>query len=185
MRDFNNLDLFIQRKRTQKIAQYVPKGSTVLDLGCGYYPYTLDILKNKINSGIGIDREPSETYQAQNVYLIKGNIEDQLPLPTESFDCILMLAVLEHLRQPEKTLAECFRLLKQEGLLIITIPTNYSKPVLELLATFNLISREEIFDHQHYYSINQGQVLLKKSGFTKKVGKFYNLFLNALFVYKK
>jgi SAM-dependent methyltransferase len=185
MRDFNRLDFFIQRKRTQQVARYIFSGSTVLDLGCGYFPYSLALLETKIKTGIGIDREISEEYQSQKIRLIKANIEKPLPLPEASFDSVLMLAVLEHLRRPKETLVECLRILKPGGRLIITIPTNYSRPLLETLARLNLISREEVFDHQNYFSLSEAENLLKEVRFKKVISKFYNFFLNALFVYQK
>lgn len=42
-----------------------------------------------------------------------------------SFDIVLMCETLEHLEQPGQTLCECFRLLRVEGQLYITVPFLY------------------------------------------------------------
>ncbi|MGH2920631.1 MAG: class I SAM-dependent methyltransferase, partial [Gaiellaceae bacterium] len=45
-----------------------------------------------------------------------------VPLPDHDADTLLMTSVLEHLEQPERGVAEAFRLLKPGGHLILTAP---------------------------------------------------------------
>lgn len=49
------------------------------------------------------------------------------PFKFEDFDTILMLNVLEHLKYPRKVVVECFRILKENGKIIVSIPTPLSK----------------------------------------------------------
>src|SRR4030042_1858982 len=44
------------------------------------------------------------------------------PLPSKTFDIIILTDVLEHLLDPKKVLTECRRLLKHNGSVIITVP---------------------------------------------------------------
>lgn len=46
----------------------------------------------------------------------------EIPLDDQSCDTILMCELLEHVYEPEKVVKEGYRLLKNEGILIITIP---------------------------------------------------------------
>lgn len=46
----------------------------------------------------------------------------QLPFKKESFDCIICNAVLEHVTQPQKILAEAYRVLKPKGILWVSVP---------------------------------------------------------------
>lgn len=185
MQDFNRLDLWIQKLRVNFITRHVPEGSSVLDLGCGYYPQALIALKEKIREGVGIDQDISDQTLSTKLQLIKGNIQSHLPLPDNQFDCVLMLAVLEHLDHPQKTLRECYRVLKPGGRLIITIPSNFSRPLLVSLATLGWISKEEIFDHKHYFNKKEAETLLNNARFKKVSSKYYNLFMNLLFVFEK
>lgn len=47
---------------------------------------------------------------------------DDIPLPTQSVDVILLAEVLEHLENPERALAEMARLLKANGHMVLTMP---------------------------------------------------------------
>jgi ubiquinone/menaquinone biosynthesis C-methylase UbiE len=185
MRDFNKIDFFIQKKRIKLIEKHVPPDSYVLDIGCGYYPQNLINLENKIKKAVGIDKDiPDKTFSSK-ISFIKADIGEKLPLPDNEFDCILILAVLEHLEHPEEIIRECYRILRPGGRLIITIPTNYSRPILLILAGLGLLSREEIFSHKHYFSKKEVEDLLMNARFKKVVSRSYNLFLNSLFVFEK
>ncbi len=185
MRDFNKIDFFIQKRRIKLIEKHVPPHSYVLDLGCGHYPENLINLESKIEKAVGVDRDIPDKNFSSKIRFIETNIEQELPLPDNEFDCILILAVLEHLEHPQEVIRECHRVLKPGGRLIITIPTNYSKPILLTLATLGLISREEIFSHKHYFSRKEVEALLLKAHFKKLVSQAYNLGLNGLFVFEK
>ncbi len=47
---------------------------------------------------------------------------EAIPVPAQSFDCVLMCEVLEHLREPERVLDEVSRVLRGGGRLILSIP---------------------------------------------------------------
>ena len=76
-----------------------------------------------------------------------------LPFPNESFEIITMLAVLEHLNYPLAMLQEIARVLKPNGILLLTVPSHLAKPVLEFLAfRLKIVSEAEIADHKRYYN---------------------------------
>ncbi|KAA8709813.1 class I SAM-dependent methyltransferase [Helicobacter canis] len=76
-----------------------------------------------------------------------------LPFPNESFEIITMLAVLEHLHHPQAMLEEIARVLKPDGILLLTVPSHLAKPVLEFLAfRLKIVSEAEIADHKRYYN---------------------------------
>ncbi len=185
MRDFNKIDFFIQKKRIKLIEKHVLPDSYILDIGCGYYPQNLINLENKIVKAVGIDKDTPDKSVSAKISLIKTEVSKTLPLPDNEFGCVLMLAVLEHLDYPEKIIHECYRVLKPGGRLIITIPSNYSKPLLETLAILGLISREEIFSHKNYFRKKEVETLLNQAQFKTIISKTYNLCFNYLFVSEK
>jgi ubiquinone/menaquinone biosynthesis C-methylase UbiE len=185
MRDFNRIDFYIQKKRIGLIERYVPPDSYVLDIGCGYYPQNLIGLKNKIRKGVGIDMDIPEASPSDKISFVRHRIDKTLPFPDDDFDCVTILAVLEHLEYPKEIIEECRRVLKPGGKIIITMPSSYSKPFLLALAGIGLISREEIFSHRHYFRLKELEKMLIDARFKKIVSRHYNLFMNSLFVFEK
>ena len=185
MRDFNQLDFFIQKRRIKLIEKFVPPDSYILDLGCGYYPANLINLENKIRKAVGLDKDIPDKTVSNKISFIRADLEKILPLPDNEFDCVLALAVLEHLEYPQEIISECCRILKPGGRLIITIPSNYSRPILLMLVGLGLISKEEIYSHKNYFSQRAVEAMLEKARFKKIVSQSYNFFLNSLFVFEK
>ncbi|MBI5399101.1 methyltransferase domain-containing protein [Candidatus Saganbacteria bacterium] len=185
MKDFNKIDFLIQKRRIKLIENFVPPNSYILDIGCGYYPQNLINLRQKIKQAVGIDKDIPDTVLAPNIRFIKTEFKTIIPLPNNEFDCVLILAVLEHLDHPPEIIRECYRVLKPGGRIIITIPTNYSKAILLILAYLGLISKEEIFDHKHYFRKEEINKMLLQAKFKKIIGRSYNFGINALFVFEK
>jgi SAM-dependent methyltransferase len=57
----------------------------------------------------------------------------QLPFPNASFDVVLMIAVLEHTREPWRILAEARRVLKPGGRAIMVVPNDVTMSIGRLL----------------------------------------------------
>jgi len=62
----------------------------------------------------------SEKWNQENIDMISDITE--IPEPDESFDAIMCVEVLEHLPEPLKALREFKRLLKKDGILLLTVP---------------------------------------------------------------
>jgi len=56
-----------------------------------------------------------------------GNIEEDLPYPDEAFDAVIMGEVLEHLKYDANALKNVRRVLKMDGLLIVSVPFLHDK----------------------------------------------------------
>lgn len=121
--------LFWQRLR--KVMEHVENGQyeNILDFGCGsgvMLPFLAGISKQVI--AMDVDLLPIQSVQkyiplANNVQIkdaAKINISD---LPKNSFDLIIALDVLEHVQDLPTTLSELFSLLKPNGQLIVSGPT--------------------------------------------------------------
>ena len=96
---------------------YFPKGR-LIDIGCGTKPY-LDLLAPYVGEHVGVDRaDPfNETARVD----LTGTAY-AIPAPDASFDAALATAVLEHLNEPEQAIRECFRVLRQGGVALYTVP---------------------------------------------------------------
>jgi len=143
--------------RRMRIARVLPhlrevRDCRLLDIGCGWEARLLRELEPYIASGWGIDFK-APALATPKLHTLATRIDDRLPFDDESFDVITMLAVLEHLERPAAVLREVERLLRPGGVLVLTVPSRYAKPVLEFLAfRLGVVSADEIRDHKTYFN---------------------------------
>ncbi len=101
-----------ERKDLELIAELVPRGSRVLDLGCGSGELLAHLIEHRGCSGYGIELADANVHAslARGIDVIQFNLEDGLALfEDRSFDVVLQLDTLQHLRNTEKMLRETAR----------------------------------------------------------------------------
>lgn len=156
---FFNPFYFIRSSLFQNIEEMAKhlKGR-LLDFGCGRKPY------ENLFTGceyIGVDVEESgHDHKLSKVDVYYDG--KHLPFEDESFDSLFCTEVLEHLFDPDKSIAEMYRVLKYDGRLLLTVPFAWNE-------------HEVPYDFARYTSFGIIH-LLEKHGFTiieeKKSGNF-------------
>lgn len=120
----------LERMRLKKIIKFaqIKKDDVVLDLGCGE-GFLISLIPSSLPKRIvGIDISKIALEKAKETLKDKENVELQwgdaqnLNLPEESFDKIVCSEVLEHVPQPKKVMIEMHKVLKNNGLLVISVP---------------------------------------------------------------
>lgn len=94
------------------IARLVPPGSRVLDLGCGNGALLDHLIRERGCSGYGVEIDDANVQAcvARGVNVIQFNLEDGLALFGDaSFDVVLQIDTLQHLRNAEVMLRETAR----------------------------------------------------------------------------
>jgi GT2 family glycosyltransferase/SAM-dependent methyltransferase len=121
------------------VAALVPADARrILDVGCGGGALGA-LLKQRPGVevvGIEADLEAAERAATRLDTVLALDLEglDAVPLPAGSFDCIICADVLEHLLDPERTLAALLPCLSANGTLIASIPNvRHQEVVLDLL----------------------------------------------------
>ncbi len=107
----------ISEKYLKKIAPLYLKGK-LIDIGCGIKPYK-EMFAPYISEHIGVDH-PDGMHDKSSVNILSSAYE--IPVANASFDAAICNAVLEHLEEPEKAIAECYRILKPGSFAIYTVP---------------------------------------------------------------
>lgn len=146
------LEPVLRWMRLQRVMPHIPKGSSVLDVGCGRTAAFLKAISPHIKQGVGVDFKVKDA-QFDNIQLTQLRLENYLPFEDSIFDVVTMLAVLEHIENEQQILREVRRVLLPGGKLIITVPSILSQPILEFISyQLKIVSEAEIRDHKRYYN---------------------------------
>jgi SAM-dependent methyltransferase len=108
----------------------------VLDVGCADR-WAESVLPSGCEY-VGLDYPAT----GQDMYHCKPTVfadASQLPFPAETFNAVVMCEVLEHIARPREAILEAARVLRPDGLLILTMPFMYPM-------------HDEPFDFQRYTS---------------------------------
>ena len=102
------------------IFKNLPKGR-ILDLGCGngYYSKELKDLGFEV---VSVDGDIKRFKYRDEIKFLSFNFEEPFPIKDDSFDYVLFLEVIEHMRTPFFCIKEISRILKPGGKLLISTP---------------------------------------------------------------
>lgn len=99
-----------------------PPGKS-LEVGCAHGGFVM-LMKMAGFDAVGSEMSPWVVNYASNAFdvpILRGRIEE-LPVEPSSYDCILLLDVLEHLPHPDASLQVISSLMKPDGILVIQTP---------------------------------------------------------------
>jgi SAM-dependent methyltransferase len=117
--------------------QHVPSGSLAhLDFGCGDGSFLRALDSKKIARRVGVDISHQAAAQANRKHpdLQILHISRTIPLPFADgeFQSITLMDVLEHVYEQIELLRELRRVLRNDGLLIVTVPGKYLFSCLDM-----------------------------------------------------
>ena len=105
-----------EKSTLHAIAALVPQGSRVLDLGCGDGALLAHLQQERGCTGYGIEFDDANVLACvrRGVNVLQLNLEDGLAIfEDNSFDVVLQIDTLQHLRNAEVMLRETARIGKQ------------------------------------------------------------------------
>ena len=117
-------------------------GGSVLDFGAGKGLLTRRLASVAAAARLtGADIMPRPADLPAEIAWIEGDLNDPLPAPAGSFDCVIAAEVIEHLENPRHMARELFRLLRPGGALLISTPNNESvRALLSLVVRGHYVS---------------------------------------------
>lgn len=158
-------------------------GFRCLDIGCGDGRFGAEI-KGRYTNRFGVDFSISPLKRA----LLKGNLVLQadmdgpfLPFREDAFDLIACLDVIEHVYDPEKMVWESYRLLRLNGMILVTTPNIRFIDYLNSLFLQGKFPKTCLdrggYDggHIHYFTFRDVRGILERSGFAVLEERGYDL----------
>ncbi len=117
-------------KNYPQYLKYIKNGDIVLDLGCHQGEISL-ALTRKAQKVIAVDYDKKalgwgiveqKRRKIKNISFSEVNLEKNLPFKNNQFNPVFFLDVLEHLNNRDQVLNEIYRVLKEDGRLILAVP---------------------------------------------------------------
>ena len=181
------LEPLLRRMRIRRVLPSIRRypGCELLDIGCGWDARFLRSVEPFIARGEGIDFK-APTLQTEKLSIRPMTVVNELPFVDNSFDIVTMLAVLEHLAEPNAMLRDSYRVLRPAGRLVLTVPSDAAKPVLEFLAyRLHIVSEAEIRDHKQYFNKTTLTAAVLAAGFEVEEHRYFQLGFNNFLVARK
>lgn len=119
----------IEHMHRYLLAVGIANEKVVLDIACGE-GYGSSMLATEAKSVIGIDvskitiSHATAKYKKNNLQFMVGDCTN-IPLPDNSIDLVVSFETIEHIEKQEQMLSEEVRVLKPNGLLLISSPDKY------------------------------------------------------------
>ncbi len=159
------------RQTRPEIAQHVPVScQRLLDVGCGGGDFAAALKQSGVKEAHGIEIVEQAWRIAREKLdsCLLGNIEEmELPFEDGYFDCITCGDVLEHLREPAAALRKLTRVLRDDGIIIMSLPNVRFFQVVQMLgegrwqyADAGILDRT----HLRFFTAVEMDVMVKEAG---------------------
>ena len=174
----------------QLIRPHLAAGSRLLEIGCGAgnlllqaavagsFPVALDLSMQALTFVRSRFEEASSGAETPRGFACMQAVGECLPLRENSFDCILISEVIEHLEKPQISIREAVRVLRPGGRLLITTP-NYRSfwPLMEwLVDRMNMAPKMAGEQHiSRFYPSSLKNLLVGLGLRMEYAGSIYNL----------
>lgn len=166
------LTSYLINAREEQIAPHIQ--GDVLDLGCGQ-AQVWQRHGHRMKTYTGVERDPGQVARLRAAFPdadfhCRNLDEDKLDLPGR-FDCVLMVALIEHLFNQKHVMDQVAGVLKPKGVLVLTTPTPFGNDIVHRLgARLGFFSKAAVDDHiviynRHRLGLMAREVGLRVSGY--------------------
>ena len=140
------------------LKQVVPKGKKGLEIGVGSGIFA-EILK--IEYGIDPSKNMLKYARQRNIKVVQGYAEE-LPYPDKSFDFVVFITSICFINNPAKALEEAYRVLRNNGNIIIAFIDKDSPPGRIMSGNKQ---KSKFYQSAHFYSVAEISSLMESNNF--------------------
>jgi SAM-dependent methyltransferase len=165
--------------RWGRAARWLPDDALrVLDIGCSF-AYGCAAIQARGSEGrvvVGVERDPEHLRGAQEhfpwITVLEGDATE-LPVPDGVADAVTMLDIVEHIDRPEVAIAEARRVVRDGGVLVVSVPHRGLLHRLDALNVYEALRRRrpdwppleaatESGGHEHrHFRVSELEALLR------------------------
>lgn len=155
----------------------VGKDQRVLEVGCGDGSFGAELaaVGNRVT---GVDTNPAVPLSAGYQNVIAADLEQSVgDHPEGRYDRVLLLDVLEHLRDPRALLQSCKKALSDRGRMIVSLPNtvNFTVRLMVLFGSFRYSNRGILdWSHLRFFTRKTAAELLEEHGY-RVVDRHYTI----------
>lgn len=145
--------------------QTIPHKGKILDLACRDFALKNILWQYEV---FGVDITDSKVDFNNEPIIVFDLTKQPYPFEDGEFDGIICSEFLEHVFSPEDILAECHRILKPNGKLIITVPNYNSIDNIINQHKYSVYNMNNVFSKEHIrnYTVDSMRTLLYNCKFT-------------------
>lgn len=197
------------KRRTNEVLKAIKTHTTkhqlaLLDIGTAD-GLMLNNLANELSPRISVGFDFSSEllkFADNNQSFFVQSDASKLPFKDDFFDVIVACAIIEHVPDADKMISECYRVLKNGGICIITTPDPFFEHIATMIGhleneqhneTFNLLKLKSLFEAQGFSIVKAEKFMMSPIGFPRElfIEKYMKLFalqfllLNQLMICQK
>lgn len=157
------------------LLKHYPSPRRILEAGCGIGRWAIPLaMENYEVTGVDVEAEALDTirqnYHGPNLNLVRGNVSD-MRFDSGLFDVVLSLGVLEHFEESaaqERAIREHARVMKDDGILLVTVPfvsavrLMFHMPYLKLLSVARFLEGKKEGFTEYRYSAGTFKKVLER-----------------------
>lgn len=129
---------------------FIDDGDSILDYGCFDGAFGRTLLQHRNVKYYGIDKNIDAIMRGKQIkWLNLIEYKFPLPFPDAHFDKVFMFEVLEHIADQDQILNDIYRVIKQGGVLVVSVPRRHIFSALDL-ANFKFVFPQI---HKLYYTL--------------------------------
>jgi ubiquinone/menaquinone biosynthesis C-methylase UbiE len=142
----------------------------ILDAGCGTGINLKSFQEYGTVIGLDYSKEALSYCKFRGICALTSGVAESLPLRDETFEIVCALDVLEHIDDDLAAIGELFRVLKEGGILIVTVPA----------FQFLWSNHDAAMHHKRRYVQRDLIAHLESCGFSVEMCTYWNFFLFVL-----